>query len=395
MEKLTSRERVIRALNHQETDRVPIDIGGISNLTTMHKNAYKKLQNYFGREGELIKLSSSLSQSVEVDEWVRKKFHADCYPVYITGPNENELKPNIDEDGSVWFIDEWGIKWKCPSDGLYYEPIDPPLKELSLKELENYPWPDPDSDKNIEGLSEKVRDIYENTEYAIVCGGPLYGGVFVPAQQMIGYEEFFVKLLIEPEFCTYVMNKIVDYHIGQWGKILEQCGECIQVAVMGDHLGTQFAPLMNLDTYRELIKPLQKKVVDFIKSKAPHIKIVFHCDGAIRSFLPDMIDVGFDAWNPIQVSADGIDDTKWLAEQYGEKICFWGGSCDSQTILATATPEEIKEEVERRINDMGHRGGLVMSSIHNLQENIPIENIIALYEAFYEKGVKFYEQKRK
>ena len=164
-----------------------------------------------------------------------------------------------------------------------------------------------------------------------------------------------------------------------------------QVAVMSDDLGTQQYPIMSPKMYRHFIKPLQARVASFIKSRAD-VKIVYHCDGAIREFLPDFIDVGFDAWNPIQVSANGMDDTAWLKKEYGDKLCFWGASCDSQNILSRKTPQEIRAEVQRRVNDLASGGGFVLSSIHNIQRDVPPENIVAFYDALYEFGTSFYRK---
>lgn len=389
MIEMKSRERVIRALNHQEADRVPIDIGGISNITTMHKFAYRNFQKHMNQNDEII-ITSPLSQSVLPGEWVRKRFHADCYPIYVTGPTYESSHPNVDEDGATWYRDEWGIKWKCPSGGFYYDPVEPPLINCTLENIKKYPWPNPKDQSKILGLGKKAKDLYENTDYALVMNGPLYGGLYVPCQQLLGYQEFFIKLLIEPEIVEAVMDKIVEYQIAQWEMILDQTGNYIQALVMGDDLGTQNSPIMSPKVYREIIKPRQKKVVNFIKSKAD-VKIIYHCDGAIRAFLPDLIDVGFDAWNPVQVSADGIDDTAWLKKEYGNKLSFWGGTCDTQNVLSKSTPEQIRQEVKRRINDLSPNGGLVLSSIHNIQVDVPPENIVALYDAFYEFGSKVYK----
>lgn len=390
MASLTSRERVLRALNHKEADRVPIDIGGMSNLTTLHRDAYKKIQKFMGHNDEIV-ITSSLSQSVLPGEWLRKRFRCDCYPLYTTGPTIKELNPNIDKNGASWFIDEWGIKWKCPLGGLYYDSVEPPLNDCTLKDIEKFPWPDPNDRSRIIGLRDKARDIYENTEYAIVMGGPLYGGMYVPCQQLLGYENYFVSLLAEPEIAQAVMEKVFLYEKSQWNLILNEAGKYIQVVVLSDDLGTHSMPIMSPSLYREMIKPYQKKLVNFIKSKAD-VKIVYHCDGSIREFIPDFIDIGFDAWNPIQVSADGMDDTAFIKRQYGDKLCFWGGSCDIQSVLPNKGPKEIREEVKRRVYDLAPNGGLILSSIHNIQGDVPLENIVALYDAFYEFGSKIYNR---
>uniref|UniRef100_UPI0005CBFD0D uroporphyrinogen decarboxylase family protein n=1 Tax=Syntrophaceticus schinkii TaxID=499207 RepID=UPI0005CBFD0D len=241
----------------------------------------------------------------------------------------------------------------------------------------------------MEGLKDKAKDLYENTDYALVLSGPFYGGIYVPCQWLIGYEDFFLQMMMNPEFIQALLDRIVEYHLCQWDIILGEVGKYVQVVLLSDDLGTQQYPIMRPQLYRELIKPAQAKVTNFIKSKAD-VKIVYHCDGAIREFIPDFIELGFDAWNPIQVSADGMNDTAWLKKEYGDRICFWGGGCDSRTVLSKS-PKEIREEVRMRVNDLAPGGGLILSSIHNIQRDIPAENVVALYDAFYEFGSKFYK----
>lgn len=140
---------------------------------------------------------------------------------------------------------------------------------------------------------------------------------------------------------------------------MQYAGEYIDIARMADDLGSQKAPLISPDNYREVVMPAHQKIVNHIRSLKPDIKIVYHCDGSIREFLPYFIkDVGFDCWNPVQVSAEGMDDTAWLKETYGDKITFWGAGCDSQQVIAKCTPDEIRAEVRRRINDLAAGGGL-------------------------------------
>ncbi len=389
MSSLKSRERVIRALNHKETDRIPIDIGGIYNLTTLHKDAYKKLQKYLGYNNK-ITISSMLSQTAFPDEYVRQRFKADCYPLYMPLDKMN-INLQWDKDGSSWYKDEWGVKWMCPANGLYYDPVGHPLEGCTLEDIDKFNWPDPNDNSKWLGMGKRAKDLYENTDYALVVNGPFNGGVYVPCQWLMGYEDFFIKMMIEPEIIEAMLEKIVEYHIGQWNLILDEVGKYAQVVVLSDDLGTQNAPLMRPSLYRQLIKPAQAKVVNFIKSKAD-VKIVYHCDGAISEFISDFIDIGVDAWNPVQVSADGMDDTAKLKKEYGDKLTFWGAGCESQTVLSTKTPEDIREEVKRRINDLGSDGGLILASIHNIQKDVPIENIVAFYDALYEFGTAFYQK---
>lgn len=390
MVQLTSRERVRRALNHSETDRVPIDIGGISSQTTLHREAYIKLQNHFGHDTS-IALTSTPSQAVFPNEYIRQRFKSDCYPLTIMSPYGSQLNPTVERDGATTYVDEWGVKWRSPKNGLYYDAVGHPLLNCSLADIEKFNWPDPKDNSKIIGLGKKAKEIYEGTDYALVMNGPLYGGVYVPCQWLMGYEEFFMKMMLEPEVVEALLEKIVAHHIGQWDQILNETGKYVEAVVLCDDLGTQSSPIMKPSIYREIIKPAQKKIVSFIKSKAD-VKVIYHCDGAIMEFMPDIIDIGFDVLNPVQVSAKGMDDTEKLKKEYGNKLSFWGAGCESQSILTRGTVEEIRTEVERRVKDLAPGGGLILGSIHNIQKDTPVENMIAFYDALFEFGTKFYQK---
>lgn len=390
--KLTSRERVIKALNHEATDRVPIDIGGIYNLTTMHKDAYASLKAYLGFDDK-ITLSSMLSQTAFLDEEVRKRFKVDLYPLYIS-PERKGIKLEETDDGVSYYYDQWHIRWECPVGGAYYEAVGHPLQDCTLEKIENFKWPDPNDDAVWRGMGKKAKALYEETDYALVVNGPFDGGIFVPCQWLMGYEEFYIKMMVEPEIVEAILAKVVEYHIGQWNIILNEVGDYVQVCVLSDDLGTQSSPIMSLEFYRDIVKPAQEKVIRFIKSKAD-VKIVYHCDGAVSEFIEDFIDIGIDAWNPVQVSADGLDDTKELKRLYGDKLAFWGATCESRDLLSKSTGEEIEAEVKKRIGDLASGGGLILSSIHNIQKDVPAENIVAFYDALYTYGVEHYENQQK
>ena len=392
MTALTSRERVRRALRHQETDRIPIDIGGIYNLTTLHRDAYTQLQDHLGYNDKVV-INYVPSQSVTPSEKIRQRFKADCYPFSISEPFGPELTPTVDpKDGAFIYTNEWGVGWRCPADGFFFDSCHHPLAGGTLADAQNYNWPDPMDRTRIDTLrlKERIKDVYENTDYAIVLGGPTAGGIYVTAWWMIGMESFFKAMIKDKPLVTFLMDRVVEYQIAQWGMLLDEVGQYIDVCVLSDDLGAQNAPLMNPKSYRELIKPAHKKVVDFIKTKT-EAKLLYHCDGAIDAFLPDIIDTGYDIWNPIQVSAAGMNETGRLNQTYGDKLCFWGGACDSQHTLSTGTPDEIRAEVKGRIKDLAPGGGLVLASVHNIQRNTPMENIVAFYDALYEFGTAFYK----
>lgn len=392
MAKMTSRERVVRALNHQETDRVPIDIGGVYNLTTLHRDAYMNLIDYLGYRNDRVVVSNINFQSVFIDEYIRQRFKADCYPIYLQGHIDKRVELVKEENGDMWYQDiDWGVKWKCPYGGVYFEPVSPPLMGAAMADVEKFPWPDPYEPWRVAGLKEQAQTLFENTGYALVANSALGGGIFEPCRWLMGYEELFIKMVTEPEMVTALLERVTQFQIGQWDALLNEVGNYVQVVVMSDDLGTQQYPLINPEMYRDMIKPFHAEIASFIKSKAD-VKILYHCDGAVRDFLPDLIEIGIDAWNPVQVTCNGLEDTAALKKDFGDKLSFWGAACDSRHVLVNKSPQQIREEVKSRIYDLAPGGGLVVSSVHNIPRDVPAENIVAFYDALYEFGIAFYQR---
>jgi len=172
--------------------------------------------------------------------------------------------------------------------------------------------------------------------------------------------------------------------LGFFEDFLASVGKYIQVVVGGDDLAMQEGPLISLDLYRKLIKPRQKELFSFIKKRTAAY-LFYHSCGSVSQFIPDLIEVGVDILNPVQVSAKNMD-THRLKKEFGHEISFWGGGCDTQKILSFGKPEEIKGEVKRRIRDLTPGGGFVFTQVHNIQPGVPPENIVAMFEAASEYG---------
>ncbi len=175
------------------------------------------------------------------------------------------------------------------------------------------------------------------------------------------------------------MDRLLDFHVEYWGAVLSRIGRYVQIAVIGDDLGTQNGLFISPAMYRKYVKKRHRKLVDAIKSKAD-VKVLLHSDGAIREIIPDIIDCGVDILNPIQVSATGMEDTASLKEEFGDRLTFWGGGCDSQTILPFGCPDDVRKEVMSRINDLKPGGGFVFAPVHNIQPFVPVENVLTLYK---------------
>jgi len=373
MTEMTSRERVIAALNHQEPDRVPLDIGG-GLSTTLVSEGYENLKKYFGVESG-TKMLSKIYRMARLDEEVMVKLGTDVRPL-MPGPPAN-WTPKPSEPGS--FIDIWGVKFKAvyySETAFYYEVDEPPLREADVNDLESYPWPDPFDPGYTSGLKDKVKVLYNGTDYAIMADSG-FKVLWEEAYQLRGFEQLLTDLITNPGFVTALLERILEINIKATGRFLDIVGPYIQVFRTADDMATQDGLLMSPETYRTIIKPIYKKWYDFIRTKTD-AKIFYHSDGNVVALLDDFIENGVDVLNPVQVSA--IGDVDALKKDFGDRLAFWGG-IDTQKVMPYGTPEEVGNEVKLRMLELGQKGGYVLSSVHAIQPDVPPENIVAMAEA--------------
>jgi len=375
---MISRERVEMALNHQEADRVPIDLGGTA-MSSMHIETYKKVLDYFGIE-ERIEFVDQFQRSVRISKEVNDKFHGDTW---LVCPKWKPWK-EICKDH---FIDEWGIKYYDSPDSLYWHMEEHPLAGATVETLEDYAWPDPNDPQRMEGLEKEVKRVYEDTDYAIVFGGfGFKGDLFDMPCRLRGHMNFYMDLLTNKDFINALLGKFVKYWSALAEATLKPIGKYISAVSFNDDVGSQSGPLIAPATYRELIKPRQKEFYAKVKECAPKAKLVLHSCGSVYQFIPDFIEIGIDALNPIQLTAKDMSDTDRLKREFGDRLTFWGGGCDTQRILPKGSKSEIREEVKRRIKDLAPGGGFVFTPVHNIQPDVSPENICTLYDAAYEFG---------
>ena len=373
MAEMTSRERVVTALNHQEPDRVPLDIGG-GTSTTLVIEGYDRLKAEWGITGE-TRVMNKAFRLARLDEAVMVRLGSDTRPLTVRGPLD--WTPPPAEPG--YFVDTWGITWRQAfyGDGCYYwELYGNPLRDATIEDLESYPWPDPLDAGYTLGLADEVKQLYEGTDYAIMADGG-FKSFWELAYMLRGLEQFLSDLVLNPEFVKALLEKLLELNILGTGRFLDIAGPYIQVLRAADDLATQRGPLMSPKTYRTLLKPYYKRYFDFVKSKTD-AKIFYHSCGNVMAFIDDLAEIGVDALNPVQVSALG--DTAALKARFGGKMSFWGG-IDTQYVLPNGTPEEVEAEVRQRIRDLGPGGGLVVASVHNFQPDVPTANIVAMAEA--------------
>ncbi|MCL5071650.1 MAG: hypothetical protein M1308_12270 [Actinobacteria bacterium] len=222
-----------------------------------------------------------------------------------------------------------------------------------------------------------IKNIYENTDYAIMLrfGGSLLEGGF----SIRGMENFLCDLYMDENGVNRLLDKLMEEYLKNIEMILELSKDYVNILMFGDDMGSENAPFLSPKMYRKYFKNRYRQMWELIHNKSK-CKIFFHCCGSIFELIPDMIEAGLDILNPVQTSARDMEPEK-LKREFGKDIIFWGGCCDTREVLVKGSPEDIKEDVKRRIKILGKNGGLIFNQIHNIQADVPPENIIAMFEA--------------
>jgi uroporphyrinogen decarboxylase len=371
---MTSRERLLTALRHEEPDRVPIDWGG--GTTGIEAEAYDRLKQLLGFEGPT---KTFVRDHVEIDEAILQRFGIDTRYVRMGAPRAYrfELAP----DNS--YVDIWGTRWRKPPSSLYYDMVEFPIKDATLDDLKRYRWPDPHDPGRTDGLRERARRLAEETDRAVVLDVAGFG-VFEQGWALRGFENFLADLIAEAAFAEALIQGVADYQMALYERVLAEVGPYVDVVMVAEDLGTQSGPMVLPEIYRRMIKPAQKRVWNFIKSRTT-AKLFLHSCGAVRAFIPDLVEIGVDILNPVQVAAKGMDP-KALKAEFGRDLTFWGGGCDTQKVLTFGTPDQVEAEVRRRIAELAPGGGFVFNQIHNVQPQVPAENIVRMLDTVLEYG---------
>ncbi|MBI4759537.1 MAG: hypothetical protein HY783_11170 [Chloroflexi bacterium] len=371
MKKMNSRERVMAVLRHELPDRVPVDLGSTA-VSSIHRRANDRLKAFLGVEAD--EPVHDVAQGIVVpNEQILQRFGVDLRRLALRPP-PTVAAPSLAGSEDT-YLDEWGMRRRRTE--LYWEIVEHPLANARVEDLRHYPWPDPHDPRRVAGLAEEARGLYRETDYALAADF-LGGGIFEQALWMRGFERFMTDLIADEPFATALMDTLLELYIEFYAVYLEAVGPYVQIVALGDDLGMQTGPLVSPKLYRRLIKPRHKELYDFIHSRT-EAKIMHHTCGSVFPFVQDLIDVGVDSLNPIEISARGMDPVA-LKREFGEQLVFHGG-IDVQQILPFATPERVKEEVKRIVATLGQGGGYILAPSHNIQADVPPENILAMYEA--------------
>lgn len=374
MSNMTPRERALRSLNHKEPDRVPIDVGG-SHDSTFLEESYQGIQNFL-KTNDRGKTANPWLGSIFPGEETYKKLGTDFRPVFLPVP---EYKITTHSNGNLSFYDEWGICWTKRPNSYYFDVINFTQIE-SITDVNNYSWPklkvhSSEWRLKIEDLGYQADKIKESGYASILDFGV---APMTMTQLILGFEKSCIYLLQQPKIIEAIMDKVLNVYMEQGLSIFESLGHRVDaIYAFADDLGTQHSLWLSPDHYRQIVKPYHRKIVDFIR-KYSTAKIIFHSCGAIFDFIPDLIEIGIDALNPVQTSADGMEPTR-LKSEYGKDLIFWGG-IDTQHILPHGSPEDVRTEVRRKIDILSKNGGYVLAPVHNIQPDVPGENVWAMVD---------------
>jgi len=380
---VNARERVLAALNHQELDRIPLDLGG--NQTGIHKFAYQALIEHLGVQEELH-IMDAVQQLAQPSEAVLQRLRVDTR--YIHAGAAADFGGEIvtaQREGKTWhdLVDEFGIRWSMPDDTPMHMDITlHPLAQATRADLDTYAWPQGGDPGRFEGLREQALRIRNETPYAVVSG--ISGVVYEICWYMRGLEQWFMDTIDQPAFCAALLDRTLAFWLDWFEAFLREVGDVVDVIMIGDDLAGQNGPLFQTAFYQDIVKPRHKQLVQFIRSRT-EAKIWYHTCGACRCYIEDLLDNGIDILNPVQISAADMNPLE-LKAQFGDRIVFWGGAIDAQHVLPSADAQTVRDHVRRHVEAFKPGGGYVFNNVHNIQSDVPAENVLALYDAAYEFG---------
>jgi len=366
MKTMTHRQRVMAALSHQAPDMVPIDLGSTRNSSIVVEG-YERLKAHFGIRAENT-LISRMMRVVDVDERILRALDVDLRGVFPATVPDTPL-------GEHGYRDEWGVERVQPPGSFYYDLRRSPLAgEITLEDIARYPWPDPHHPIRRQGLKERVRQLRQETDCAIVLNMP--SGFVHTSQYLRGFEDWFIDFRRDRKLLEALFDAVLEVSLAICRELLAEVGQEVDVLMASDDLGGQGGLLVSPQAYRELIKPRHARYIGLMHDLSP-AKVLFHTCGSVAEIMDDFIEIGIDAIHPVQVSARGMEPAE-LKRRWGKKMAF-GGAVDTHHILPHGSPDEVRAEVERRIQELGGEGGYILGAVHNIQPDVPTENILAMY----------------
>ncbi len=408
---MTSRERILDALDHKETDRIPVDFSG-HRSSGIAAIVYPDLRRQLGLPFRPVRVYDMIQQLAIVDEDVLERFGVDTIEMgrgFLT--EEKDWKDwilpdgtpckipfyiHVEQRGEDWYLlDENGRELAVQKKGfLYFEQTYFPLKDRLFGEddfsdladvLSHTVWTGiaspgahlPLDDKGLAEMARRAKGLRESTDRAIV--GLFGGNMFEIPQMLFRMDNYLMFLGLYPEKALRFSEKLCELHMKSLDKWLGAVGPYIDVILFGDDLGGQTGPLISPQMYRQVIKPFHRKLWHRAKQLAD-VKVMLHCCGGVRELMDDLIDAGLDAINPVQINAEGMNPRELKAE-FGDRITLWGGGCDTRDVLPHGSPAQVADHVRELVRSLRPGGGFVFQQVHNILADVPAENIVAMFDA--------------
>jgi hypothetical protein len=421
---MNSRERVRQAINHQEPDRVPLDLGG-SLVTGMNVSMVYRLRRALGLDapGTPVKVIEPYQMLGEIGDDLAGALGVDVvglrHPRTMFGfRNDAAWKPWTTFDGTPVLVPQGfntdpepggdilmypeGDKTVPPSghmpkNGWYFDaiPRQGPVDYDNLDPADNTEEFEPISDADLEYFRVEAERLYTESDRAIFAdfGGTGFGDIALvpaawrrlPPKGIRAVEDWYMATAAEPDYVYAVFERQCEIALANLEKLYAVVGNRISIIfVTGTDFGTQRGPFISPAAYRKLYQPFHRQVNDWVHSHTTW-KTFIHSCGSVLALIPDFLDAGFDIMNPVQCSA-ALMDPHELKRQFGERVTFWGGGVDTQHTLPNGTPDAVRAQVAERIRIFGPGGGYVFNTIHNVQPLTPLENLLAMYETVRECG---------
>jgi uroporphyrinogen decarboxylase len=394
---MSSRERVLAVINHREPDRVPIDLGGTRN-SSIEVGLYTRLRDHLGIEGDPAKVLDvhymtawlehpviealgidvltvprlTWSFGLRADRWRPWKL-PDSTPVQMPA----NFDPVIEPDGGLSLYKEGKLVGRKAASNPSFDRMSDFEIHESLPPVESFHLP-VFSDEELTWRRHWAETLRAETEKALIGD---FGAVL---GRWGSYQEWLYTIAADPEYVLAFYKRKIENLLTDMQLYAQAVGDKIDILWLGEDYGTQQGLMISRTMFNQMVAPHYKRLFDWVHQHTQW-KILFHCCGAIYPIIGTLIECGVDILNPVQLTARGLDPNK-LKEEFGDRLVFWGGGIDTQTILPFGSPEEIREQVKQRIQTFGPGGGFVFAASHNIQSDVPLENLLAMVEAIREYG---------
>lgn len=378
---MNGRERILTSLDHREPDKIPFDLAGTT-WTGITKTAYLRLAEFIGKAENEPEWADVIQQIVIPSDDVLKILDVDTRGLFPLTSHNWDVFNRLEDAGNNWvYNDEWGFTHHFPKEnGYWFSIVRHPMENITPDPLiiQAYNWPDAINRDRISGLNEKAVRFREQGKLVVLKG--ICAGIFEMHQRFRGVSNALVDPFLYHEFSDLMIGKIADIKIEFWKMALSELADVVDVIAEADDYGTQGSQLIGPDHFRQFYKPHLARIIKEIKISAPHSKIMFHSCGNVRPLIPDFIEMGIDILNPVHISASGMEPYR-LKRDFGKDIVFWGGGVDTQKVLAYGMVRDVADDVKKNTDALGPGGGFVFAAVHNIQAEVPPENIMAMWKA--------------